>query len=113
MAEDIPANDQKFQDVSDTLEIAEATAKRLSEQTGAPEQDVPQRENECRDADKRWDDAKKRLGERLGSLAERIPVVEKSKWRGSKFVSEVVKVDRSSRYPRRNRGSGVFFPVQQ
>lgn len=79
MAEEVPLHDQKFPDVTETLEIAEATAKKLSDKTGLQEQDVPQRQNDYENVNDRWEEAKKRLNKRLGDLRERIPIVQKSK----------------------------------
>lgn len=78
MAEEIPTHDQKFPDVAETLEIAEATAKKLSSKSGLPEQDVPQRQNDFKNVNDRWQEVKKRLIKRLDALRERIPIVQKS-----------------------------------
>ncbi|XP_077965714.1 microtubule-actin cross-linking factor 1-like isoform X2 [Styela clava] len=77
LSDNIPTHEPKFPDVSETLEIAQATTKKLSEVSDIPEQDVPQRDRDFKDLEARWEEAKKRLQQRLILLGQRIPIMEK------------------------------------
>lgn len=78
LADEVPVHDSKFTNASATLQAAIPTCEQLAATSNVPEQDVAQWQDQCTNAEQRWDDIKKRLNARVASLDKLIPMKEKS-----------------------------------